>query len=90
MRLVASPDGADGSIAIRQDARLYASVLGAGESVTLPLQKGRHAWVQVLRGTLSAGGKTLAAGDGLAASSEERLVLAAEGGPAELLAFDLA
>jgi redox-sensitive bicupin YhaK (pirin superfamily) len=91
LRLVASPDGADGSIAIRQDARLYASVLEPGQSVSLDLPKGRHAWAQILRGSVSVNGKKLSAGDGLAASNEPRLELAAaDGEKAELLLFDLA
>jgi len=90
LRLVASPDGADGSIAIRQDARLYASVLEPGQSVCLDLPKGRHAWAQILRGTVSVNGQKLTAGDGLAASNEPRLEVAAtDGEKAELLLFDL-
>jgi len=90
--LVASPDGAEGSLAIRQDARLYASVLETGQSVTFQLQNGRHAWIQVLRDGLSVNGKVLSAGDGLAASEEPRLVITADGGKTktEFLAFDLA
>jgi redox-sensitive bicupin YhaK (pirin superfamily) len=92
LRLVASPDGADASITIRQDVRLYASVLAPGQSASLDLQKGRHAWVQVLRGRLSVNGQGLAAGDGLAASGEPRLDIAADGGATktEFLTFDLA
>jgi hypothetical protein len=88
--LLASPDGAEGSIAIRQDVRVYASALSPGQSVTLQLQNDRHAWIQVLRGKLSVNGHALAAGDGLAASSEKKLDLTADGAKAELLAFDLA
>jgi hypothetical protein len=90
LRLVVSPDGADGSIAIRQDAKLYASVLEPEKSVRLELSKGRHAWIQVLRGDLTVNGKKLSAGDGLAASDEPRLELTAGSGEVEFLAFDLA
>jgi redox-sensitive bicupin YhaK (pirin superfamily) len=91
LRLVASPDGADGSIAIRQDARLYASVLEPGQSVSLDLPKGRHAWAQILRGSVSVNGQKLSAGDGLAASNEPRLeIAAADGEKSEFLLFDLA
>jgi redox-sensitive bicupin YhaK (pirin superfamily) len=91
LRLVASPDGADGSIALRQDVRLYASVLAPRQSVSLDLPNGRHAWVQVLRGSVSVNRQELSSGDGLAASSEARLDLAAsDGEKAEFLAFDLA
>jgi len=89
LRLVASPDGAEGSIAIRQDARLYASVLAPGQSAGLDLAASRHAWLQVLRGKISVNGQTLSAGDGLGASSEPRLDVAAEGEKAEFLLFDL-
>jgi redox-sensitive bicupin YhaK (pirin superfamily) len=89
LRLVASPDGQDGSIALRRDVKLYASVLEPGQSVSLDLQNGRHAWVQVLRGKLGANGHELSAGDGLAVSSEPRVTLAA-GEKSELLLFDLA
>jgi quercetin 2,3-dioxygenase len=91
LRLVVSPDGADDSIAIRQDLRLYASVLAPGQSVSLDLNSGRHAWVQVVRGDVSVNRQKLSAGDGLAASNEPRLEIAAAGGEkAEFLLFDLA
>jgi redox-sensitive bicupin YhaK (pirin superfamily) len=91
LRLVASPDGAEGSIALRQDVRLYASVLAPGQSVSLDLPKDRHAWVQIVRGRVSVNGQELSSGDGLAASNEEWLDLAAsDGEKAGFLAFDLA
>jgi redox-sensitive bicupin YhaK (pirin superfamily) len=91
LRLVASPDGAEGSIALRQDVRLYASVLAPGQPVSLDLPKGRHAWVQIVRGSVAVNGQRLSAGDGLAASNEPRLDIAASNGvKAEFLLFDLA
>ncbi len=95
LRLVASggrSGGADGSIALRQDVKLYASVLAPRASVSLELAPGRHAWVQVLRGGVEAAGNraALEAGDGFAASEERRLELAAGSYGAELLVFDLA
>ncbi len=90
LRLVASPDGADGSLAIRQDARLYASVLAEGTSTTLALPKGRHLWVQSLRGTVDVNGHALSAGDGLAASDEAAFTFRVPEGEAEFLVFDLA
>lgn len=90
LRLVASPDGAAGSLTIHQDARVYATVLGAGEEVRHGLSPGRHAWVQVARGEAVLNGETLRAGDGAAVSGERELVLAAAGAsPAEALVFDL-
>jgi redox-sensitive bicupin YhaK (pirin superfamily) len=92
LRLVASgPDGAaDGAIGIRQDARVYATVLAPGESVTLELGPNRHLWTQVLRGSASVNGHAVSAGDGLAASAETQFRF--EGGEegTELLVFDLA
>lgn len=91
LKLVASPDGADGSIAIRQDIRMYASLLEPGQSLALDLAAGRHLWVQVLRGGLDVNGRSLSAGDGLAASAEPAIRFTAAGdAPAEFLAFDLA
>jgi redox-sensitive bicupin YhaK (pirin superfamily) len=88
LRLVASPDGADGSLKINQDARLYATLLEKGERAELPLGKDRHAWVQVARGAMSVNGQKLEQGDGAAVSGEERIALEGEG--AEVLVFDLA
>ena len=89
LRLVASPDGADGSVTIHQDARLYATLLEPGQEVAHDLAPGRHAWVHVAQGRASLNGHALAAGDGAAVSAEERLVLRGEG-RAEVLLFDLA
>jgi redox-sensitive bicupin YhaK (pirin superfamily) len=88
LRLVASPDGAEGSVTIHQDARLYATRLGAGQQVTHTLQPGRHAWLHVARGTLTLNGERLGAGDGAAASRETTLTLVGDK-DAEALLFDL-
>ncbi len=90
LRLVVSPGGADGSLAIRQDVRLYASVLENGKTTSLTLPKGRHLWVQALRGTVDVNGRTLSAGDGLSASEETAFTFTAPNGEAEFLVFDLA
>ncbi|HEY3801861.1 MAG TPA: pirin family protein [Kofleriaceae bacterium] len=88
-RLVASPDGKDGSVTIHTDARVYASLVDAGQSAELALAPGRHAWVQVARGTARVNGTELREGDGLAVSNESKLAL--EGvDNAEVLTFDLA
>src|ERR1700726_3714105 len=89
LRLVASPDGADGSLTIRQDARLYLSSSKSGESVSHELQTGRHAWLQVLRGRVKVNGSALQTSDGLAISDEPRLTVVSEQG-AEVMLFDLA
>lgn len=88
-RLVASPDGVDGSLAIQQDARLYLSDLTTGGQVVHSLEPGRHAWLQVLRGSVVANGLPLGAGDGLAVSDEPGVVVRANE-DAEVLLFDLA
>jgi redox-sensitive bicupin YhaK (pirin superfamily) len=90
LRLVVSPDGADGSLPIRQDVRLYASVLEKGAETSLALAKGRHLWVQALRGTVEVNGTTLSAGDGLAASDETAFTFKAPKEETEFLVFDLA
>jgi redox-sensitive bicupin YhaK (pirin superfamily) len=90
LRLLASETGVDGSIAIRQDARLWATLLREGESVPLELAKGRHLWVQVARGEAEVNGHRLSAGDGLAASDETAFTFRGAGAEAELLVFDLA
>ncbi len=88
LRLVGSPNGDDGSVTIRQDARLYSTLLGPGESVTHELADGRHAWVQVARGSVELNGQTLRQGDGAAVSNESKLTLIGTE-PSEVLLFDL-
>ena len=87
-RLVASPDGADGSTTIHQDARLWASVLGAGEEITASLAPGRLAYVHLIYGQLAVNGKNLKAGDGAKIADETELRFSA-GEEAEFLLFDL-
>ncbi len=87
LRLVASPDGHDGSITIHQDARVYAARL-TGNEATHALAPGRRAWLQVARGAVTLNGTTLHAGDGAAIENESSLRLAADGS-AEMLLFDL-
>jgi redox-sensitive bicupin YhaK (pirin superfamily) len=89
LRLVASPDGAAGSVRLHQDARVHAALLDPGREVRLPLAAGRHAWVQVARGGVAVNGTPLSAGDGAALAGESAVVLAARE-PAEVLLFDLA
>lgn len=88
LQLVASPDGAEGSLTIHSDARLYLGSFGAAQSHTLALAQNRHAWVQVARGALRVLGHELREGDGAAISEESELQL--EGiGDGEVLVFDL-
>jgi redox-sensitive bicupin YhaK (pirin superfamily) len=88
LRLVASPDGRDGSISIHQDANLYASILAPGRPVTWTNRPGRHTWLQVARGSLTVNGVALHAGDGVSTSDPGDLVLATAK-DAEVLLFDL-
>ncbi|HTM68524.1 MAG TPA: pirin family protein [Candidatus Binatia bacterium] len=86
--LIVSGDGRDGSLMMRQDADLYAALLGDGETAGLPLRPGRHAWVQMVAGAASLNGVALSAGDGAAVSEEGMLRIEAKG-DAEVLVFDL-
>jgi quercetin 2,3-dioxygenase len=87
LRLVASRDGAEGSLTIHQDAKLLAGSLRDGDSVRYDLQPGRYAWLQVARGTVDVNGQKLKAGDGAAIEDERTLTLT--GTDAEVLLFDL-
>jgi hypothetical protein len=89
LRLVASPDGENGSVKIRQDNRLYSSLLGRGESVRHELAVDRHAYVQVARGSVKFNGQEMAEGDGAAISNESVLEVVGVK-DAEILLFDLA
>ncbi|MFQ1061805.1 pirin family protein [Bordetella trematum] len=86
--LVASPDGAQGSMRLHQDVRLYAGLFDGQEQAELPLAAGRRAWVHLARGRLTVNGQVLNAGDGLAVQAESRLQLSA-GQAADVLVFDL-
>ena len=88
LRLVASPDGRDGSLTIRQDASIYLGNLAAGTEVAHALSSGRHAWLQVLRGKVRVGSQELSAGDAAAVSDEASLHVAAVDA-AEVMLFDL-
>jgi redox-sensitive bicupin YhaK (pirin superfamily) len=89
LRLIASPDGREGSVKIRQDNELYATVLSEGDSVKHALKPDRHAYVQVARGSVKLNGKPLDTGDGAAISAEEAVELTGVK-DAEVLLFDLA
>ena len=88
LRLIASPDGADGSLRIQQDARIYATILDGSQKLHHALGNGRGAYVQVARGQLQVNGITLDAGDALQVSDEAQLTLE-NGNDAEVLVFDL-
>lgn len=89
LRIVASPDGRDGSVTIHTDAALYAGIFEAGQTSELSLTPGRHAWVHVVRGSVRVNGLDLKAGDG-AAISDEPAVRVEGVNIGEILVFDLA
>jgi len=89
LRMVASKGGDDGSVHINQDVKLYASLLNEGESVTHELNAGRHAWVQLVSGSLDVNGEMLSPGDGAAISGESALKLRSGADQTEFLLFDL-
>jgi len=89
LRLVASPDGAEGSVRMHADARMYAGLFDGSESATLQLDPQRSTYVHLVRGELAANGTTLHAGDAAKLQGETRLTLA-QGREAEVLVFDLA
>ncbi len=89
LQLVASRDARQGSLTVHQDVAVYDGLLEAGERAEVSLGKGRHAWVQVTRGSVKLNGQTLQAGDGAAVSAEPALTL--EGvQKGAVLVFDLA
>lgn len=87
--LAVSRDGREGSLKIHQDAEVHVAELEPGEEAAFPLAPDRHAWVQVARGDVTVNGHPLVAGDGVAASGEDRIAAKA-GSAATLLLFDLA
>ena len=88
LRLVASPDGAEGSVTIHQDARVYAGLFDADERATLAIARGRRGYVHVARGEIDVDGERLVAGDAAMVTNADRVELS-QGRDAEVLAFDL-
>ena len=89
LRLIASRDGADGSVKINQDAKLFVTLLSSGEEVKHALAAKRHAWLQVAKGEIELNGEKLRQGDGAAVSDEKGLTIKGTK-DAEVLLFDLA
>ena len=87
-RLIASPDGREGSVLIHQDASVYVTRLEAGDAIEREIAAGRRAYVHVIRGDVRVNGQPLAAGDALKAAGAARLTLD-EARQAEVLLFDL-
>ncbi len=88
LRLIASPDGADGSVTIHQDARVYAALVDGAETLTHELASGRRGYVHVARGSVHVNGTALDAGDAAMITGEPRVTVE-RGNAAEVLLFDL-
>ncbi|MET0857320.1 MAG: pirin family protein [Telluria sp.] len=88
LRLIASPDGREGSVSLRQDASIFAGVLGGADEVAYPLASGRQGYLHVIRGQVKVNGLLLAAGDAARIEKEESVVLS-EAQDSEVLFFDL-
>jgi hypothetical protein len=88
LRLIASPDGTDGSVRIHQDARVYAGLFDGHEQASLEVAAGRRIYLHVARGQVTANGETLHAGDALKLTDQTSLRLQ-QGVGAEVLVFDL-
>lgn len=88
LRLIASRDGREGSVSLRQDAAIYASILNGDERVEYELGAGRQGYVHVVRGSLTVNGAALSGGDALKITEETRIELAGADA-AEVLLFDL-
>jgi redox-sensitive bicupin YhaK (pirin superfamily) len=89
LRLIASPDGALGSVTIHADAKLYAGLFDGSERAELALDPARKGYVHLVRGKLDVNGQPLSAGDAVLLEGEGRIALA-NGADAEVLVFDLA
>ena len=88
LRLVAAPDGRDGTVTVHQDARLLVANLEPGERVMHEVERGRGVWLQLARGIMAVNGTEMREGDGAAVEDEPSIVVEAAT-KAELLLFDL-
>lgn len=89
LRLIASPDGRDGSVTVQSDASIHAALVDGGERVDYAVPAGRRVYVHVARGALEVNGQRLAAGDAAMIEAEASVTLA-QGEAAEVLLFDVA
>lgn len=88
LRLIISPDGAEGSLSVYQDARVYAGLFDGDEQQRITLPAGRHAYVHVARGSLQVNGQPITAGDGARLRNVQEIEFSG-GQQAEVLLFDL-
>ncbi len=89
LRLVASPNGRDGSLSIHQNANVYLSLVSNADEIVYSLQPGRHAWLQVLSGQLMVNDYSLSTSDGVAISDEPTITIKGTE-DSEFMLFDLA
>ncbi|MDX2114599.1 MAG: pirin family protein [Planctomycetota bacterium] len=89
LTLLASPDGAEGSISINQDVRLFRTGLEPGKKLRHDFAPGRRGWVQIISGSVSLGGVTLNAGDGASIAQESAVELTGLSSATDVLLFDL-
>lgn len=89
LKLIVSPDGAENSLIMNQDAKLYASLLNNGQTLSYTISKGRSGWIQMVSGQLEVNGTRLYEGDALAVSDGEGLLTLSSPSHCEFLLFDL-
>jgi redox-sensitive bicupin YhaK (pirin superfamily) len=87
--VIAGPEGGPGAVTLHADARLHRVSLAPAASMVIPLDASRQAWLQVVRGALTANGQPLKSGDGLSIREELNLSLTSADAPSEALLFDL-
>ena len=90
LKLIAARKGQNGAVTVHQDVSLYVALLDNKQKVEHTLNPGRHAWLQVAKGSVELNGKRLEQGDGAAVSDEQKLALAGAQDGSEILLFDLA
>jgi quercetin 2,3-dioxygenase len=90
LKLLGSPDGREGSIAIHQDVNFYGAVLQAGEAINYDFAPGRVAWLQVAKGSVKLNDRSLMSGDGAAIAQETAIALQGLASNTEVLLFDMA
>jgi redox-sensitive bicupin YhaK (pirin superfamily) len=90
LRLVASPEGGNGTLKIHQDARVFVGQVENSKQLDHQLAPGRKAWVHVIRGAASVNGQPLTAGDAASVTAESSIAIAGADPTSEILLFDLA
>ena len=90
LRLIAGHNGQNGAVTVHQDVSLYVALLDKQQKVEHALSPGRHAWLQVAKGSVELNGTRLEQGDGAAASDEQKLAITGAEDGSEILLFDLA